>query len=431
MNNNEHHNISSFENESTHHPPWNPSPEINPQGYLSSLYRRIPGTWESSLKQSLIHSPSSRNSLNRPVVVRQVPGDGNCLFHSIAICLSSAETGKQLPMDDEASLMELKQMSHNLRTRAVECLNQRPNNNGVTSSSIKKRGLRKLFIQGRETLPTHHLVEAAASQYGISGEEYCELMAQDSYWGGGPEIVALCNVLKRPIHVYELVDSRDVDVGREGVMRMVGGNSNDACGHFGCVHCGGSAFSPPSANNEKIKSTPKTRRRPTINQDFYLRRMATFGSPKFDSKEPLHILSADSRFPDVNPSCMLANGNHFLALFPVTSTRRAKTDGRRIGYSPRVRGGAASDGSSQDCCSMERESHDESEWVFPECDNYYEPSFSKSNGDGDTHNNQWCHRVFRKRNLLPRYHKQSADSIKRLVGICIKLSLRILAHTGF
>lgn len=46
--------------------------------------------------------------------------------------------------------------------------------------------------------------------------------------------------------------------------------------------------------------------------------MACFGSPKYDRKEPLHILSADSRFPDVEPKRIRRVGNHFLALFPVT-----------------------------------------------------------------------------------------------------------------
>ena len=43
---------------------------------------------------------------------------------------------------------------------------------------------------------------------------------------------------------------------------------------------------------------------------------ACFGSPKFDRKEPLHILSADSRFPDLKPGEQLSSGNHFMAIFP-------------------------------------------------------------------------------------------------------------------
>jgi hypothetical protein len=51
--------------------------------------------------------------------------------------------------------------------------------------------------------------------------------------------------------------------------------------------------------------------------------MACFGSPKYDRKEPLHILSADSRFPDVEPKRIRRVGNHFLALFPVDVTKRS------------------------------------------------------------------------------------------------------------
>ena len=90
---------------------------------------------------------------------------------------------------------------------------------------------------------------------------------------GGPEIVALCNALRRPIHVYELHSHR---------------------------------------------------------KQFMLRRMACFGSPKFDRREPLHILSADSRFPDVSPGKQIDSGNHFLAVFP-ESHRVARKAGVRGG----------------------------------------------------------------------------------------------------
>ena len=154
-------------------------------------------------------------------------------------------------MRDPKNLQWLYKNSASLREQAVDCL------------ETKKRKL--LFLQGNEYLHPKDLVEAAASQYGISGSEYCELMRQDSYWGGGPEIVALCNVLKRPIHVYEL-------------------HAQD--------------------------------------NQFVLRRMACFGSPKFDRNQALHILSADSRFPDLTPGMQLTSGNHFLAMFPISKKKQ-------------------------------------------------------------------------------------------------------------
>eukprot|EP00751_Fragilariopsis_kerguelensis_P014582 CAMPEP_0170766292 /NCGR_PEP_ID=MMETSP0733-20121128/5080_1 /TAXON_ID=186038 /ORGANISM="Fragilariopsis kerguelensis, Strain L26-C5" /LENGTH=227 /DNA_ID=CAMNT_0011107239 /DNA_START=482 /DNA_END=1165 /DNA_ORIENTATION=+ len=184
--------------------------------------------------------------------------------------------------------------STKLRQLAVDCLEERR---------------KVLFLQGPEYLNAKDLVETAAAQYGISGNEYCDLMrqesywgggpeivAQESYWGGGPEIVALCNVLQRPIHVYELYVPEDK---QDEITRKGNRNRNVAT----------IDVSPPI-------STP-----------FVLRRMACFGSPKFDRSPALHILSADSRFPDVTPGEQLESGNHFLAIFPSpTTTTHTQSD---------------------------------------------------------------------------------------------------------
>ena len=77
--------------------------------------------------------------------------------------------------------------------------------------------------------------------------------------------------------------------------------------------------STPSNNNELYNNIK-------VSNQFTLRRMACFGSPKFDRKEPLHILSADSRFPDVEPRRVRKIGNHFLALFPVSTLRHGLDD---------------------------------------------------------------------------------------------------------
>ena len=73
-------------------------------------------------------------------------------------------------------------------------------------------------------------------------------------------------------------------------------------------------------NNNNNLPAPTYNNIKTSNQ-FTLRRMACFGSPKFDRREPLHILSADSRFPDVEPRRIRKVGNHFLALFPVNTLK--------------------------------------------------------------------------------------------------------------
>jgi len=234
-------------------PPWNPSSKISDKGFLKGLYKRTPGDWEQDVRLRTFKT-------DLPVHIRQVPGDGSCLFHSISLCQRYAENRTHWDLSD--CLEELYEHSRHLRAKAVACLRQ---------------SQRRLFLQGRESLKAHELVQAAAQQYGLTSEQYCEAMQQDSVWGGGPEIVALTSILKRPIHVYELA----------------------------------------------VDDIEKPKR-------FVLRRMACFGSPRFDRKEPLHILSADSRFPDLQPGQQLAAGNHFLAVFPYQRRKRRLRGGAEI-----------------------------------------------------------------------------------------------------
>ncbi|KAL3774383.1 hypothetical protein ACHAW5_007943 [Stephanodiscus triporus] len=294
-------------------PAWNASPKINQQGYLCELFRRIPGEWESAERTPPAAAPDGARNLNEPVIIRQVPGDGCCLFHAVAISLNLIQ-GRHLRMDDVESLRELKVMSRSLRHTAVECLrscHKGHRKDGRSGNSVVRKKYKRLFIQGSESMATSQLLFTAAAQYGISPEEYCNLMEQDSYWGGGPEIVALCNVLERPIHVYELVASES--------------NIDDGDGE---------------ASRGGIRVPDHL-----INKQFRLRRMATFGSPKYDSNVPLHILSADSRFPDITPESIRENGNHFMAIFPVNTMRKHVNITRDEFHSERkrrVRGGAAS-----------------------------------------------------------------------------------------
>ena len=252
-----------------YYPPWNTSPRIKYDGFLKDEFRRVPGEWEPEVRLR------TRQRLDTRCRIRQVPGDGNCLFHSISLCLQHATNGTH--WDLTKRLEDLYGHSSQLRKQAVACLRQ-PH--------------KRLFLQGREILQSGELVQAAAQQYGLSSQEYCAAMEQDCVWGGGPEIVALCNLLQRPIHVYELA-TQLCDKGHK---------------------------------------------------QFVLRRMACFGSPRFDRREALHILSADSRFPDVLPGEQLEAGNHFLAVFPMRSPV-----GRQ-----RLRGG---------CINENSEDDEDSQWV--------------------------------------------------------------------
>lgn len=215
---------------------WN-SRKIDKRGFLSATFGRKSGWGDPRYSRRKL----KRHPLCR---IRQVPGDGSCLFHSLSLCLRHAKNGTHWDLKND--IEDLFTYSQSLRQSAVDCLAD---------------DSRKLFVQGREWLTAKELVDIAAAQYEMTGDEYCQAMRDDTVWGGGPEIVALSNVLRRPIHVYEL-----------------------------CV---------------------------MNKQSFVLRRMACFGSPKYDGACALHVLSADSRFPDLTPGKQNPVGNHFLAVFPL------------------------------------------------------------------------------------------------------------------
>lgn len=175
-------------------------------------------------------------------------------------------------------------------------------------------------------------------------------MRKPSEWGGGPEIVVLANVLRRPIHVYELQactadddDDNDDDAvdatttGGERRSGLTGGSSSSTrrpswlngggrCSGGGLLRRAinlrhGCSTTAITARGGAFASSSGTRMQGEVAvapSGWRLRRIACFGSPKFDrANAAVHILSADSRFPDLKPGDQLPNGNHFLALFPV------------------------------------------------------------------------------------------------------------------
>jgi hypothetical protein len=206
-------------------------------------------------------------------------------------------------------------------------------------------------------LEARELLGAAAAQFDMSGEEYCDLMRRESYWGGGPEIVALCNHLKRPIHIYELIPSDE-------------------------------AVSTTSSPNNKHAKTSK---------EFVLRRMACFGSPKFDRREPLHVLSADSRFPDVEARRARRVGNHFLALFPADSeielNEAKKREGEGDGKFRRhalIRGGSrGADGGDGAEAGRKRRRASQEEAVDQDSDAVEENTASEKIGRWDGGRGSW------------------------------------------
>ena len=117
-------------------------------------------------------------------LVRQVPGDGGCLFHALTVCLDYWHTTEHRDFD-----VQLHLVSNKLRRLAVLLL---------------KRDNDTLVMDNNEAITSKQLLAVVANHYKMTPQEYCTKMMLPETWGGGPEIVVISNHLKRPVHVYEL-----------------------------------------------------------------------------------------------------------------------------------------------------------------------------------------------------------------------------------
>jgi len=200
----------------------------------------------------------------REFYVRQVPGDGSCLFHAMATCIKFiASTGSKQLYNDLLFDSKMKKISSKLRQIAVGVLSNLEN---IT-----------LYMENNETINNKELLVQVADYYNSTTDDYCLQMLKKKTWGGGPEIVAISNYIKRPIYVYELCSKHK------------------------------------NHGNFKLKICAK------------------FGCPIFDKKNPLYILCADGRFPNIKLGEEKSSGDHFLALFPVEKVQKC-LEGREGGY---------------------------------------------------------------------------------------------------
>jgi hypothetical protein len=187
--------------------------------------------------------------------IRQVPGDGGCLFHALTVALIFEKTGVHRVFDDKT-----REMSDKLRKLSVLLLKRKD----VT-----------LFIENGEATTSSELLRIVSEHYNMTEREYCDQMLLSNSWGGGPEIVALCNHLQRPVHVYDLRRKSSKEGKERGDVKWCAEN---ACELYCLQVCG------------------------------------KFGSPQYDDETPLKILCADGRFPsslDVDES---KPGDHFFSL---------------------------------------------------------------------------------------------------------------------
>eukprot|EP01031_Cornospumella_fuschlensis_P039081 gene39081-47547_t len=217
--------------------------------------------------------------------VRQVPGDGGCLFHSIATWLAHSTCNQHLEFD-----WRLRKLSNQLRQVAVSVLQ--------TNQS--------LYIENGDIMDSPSLLAIVGEHYNMTPSEYCSQMLCSATWGGGPEIVALSNHFQCPIHVYNLCSVR-------------GGCGSDD---------GEVAGETPSTNLSRRPPRSFTWRglRGFFSSIFHkkksfrLKLCAKFGSPVFDHRHPIQILCADGRFPHITPGSEKEVGDHFMPLFPCELT---------------------------------------------------------------------------------------------------------------
>lgn len=155
------------------------------------------GTFGVSNTQPQLHTSflkskyQVQDEINSQFRIRQVPGDGGCLFHSISTWISVIKSQKHTDFDRKTE-----KMSKSLRSLAVNVF--KSNETVYISPSGED-----------DSLFSGSLLESVAEHHKVSPETYCRQMLHPGTWGGGPEIVALCNHLACPIHVYSLAHQVD------------------------------------------------------------------------------------------------------------------------------------------------------------------------------------------------------------------------------
>lgn len=140
------------------------------------------------------------NSNEQVFTMKNVPGEGDCMFLAVALAtLASMGLGGNDAL--------LRAISRETREIVAGILEQRSGN---------------LIIEGKRLVATSTLLQSAAKREGLEPQEYLRRLRLEGrnggLYGGGPELTVLCNVLRRPISVYELDDDAEEDITRQSVV---------------------------------------------------------------------------------------------------------------------------------------------------------------------------------------------------------------------
>lgn len=140
----------------------------------------------------LLSKPFALPSVSTDFLFHQVPGDGSCLFHSIGVSLLHKEDSCIENQDRNRSISRKgydKALSLLLRYVAVDML--------ATNTTLS-------VSHGQDNVTSSDILSLMQLQYNTSSSEYLRCMRDERYWGGGPELLVLSELLQLPICVYEL-----------------------------------------------------------------------------------------------------------------------------------------------------------------------------------------------------------------------------------
>jgi hypothetical protein len=130
-------------------------------------------------------SPPLFSDGRQKFTMRNVPGEGDCMFMAVALAAATS-------MGIGGNNVLLRAISIETRKVVAQIMNSTGN----------------LHIEENRIVPCKDLLRSAAKKEGLAPNEYLHLLQKEGrnggIQGGGPELVVLSNVLRRPISIYEL-----------------------------------------------------------------------------------------------------------------------------------------------------------------------------------------------------------------------------------
>ena len=238
-------------------------------------------------------------------VLRNVPGDGDCVFHAI---LSSVFISMGMLNPDAAFITNslMSSMVYEMRNVVANFLTS-PDGTLYVNNKPRKR-----LVLCRD------LLMSAAKSEGLTTDEYLTRLRlpgrMGGLYGGGPELTVLSNILRRPISIYHLRSSQSHDriestckIDRVGVFGE--GLYEDPCGAIPNSVVSNALF---FRMNSKTKSDTNENQQqsPTSDQsnESDVSKSAILSSP-FKCSWHLHILIADASAEEKHACVLLPSSS--------------------------------------------------------------------------------------------------------------------------